>query len=333
MRDFFNSDNLFDNIRGMDGWKFQTFCQRLFLAHYGSKFNPTRKYVKDGSNDGYIEDTGEYFHMYGGKNPKPSEIIKKFRGDAQGCLNVQVNVKKMTFVCSSDILGTDPPEIQKIKAEFNLEAVEYIGPEKLIPMVQGLPIKEKCRLFNIDPYDPNPESMPIRYEKVPWIEMDKAVLRNTAMKSFSLFTILVLTVLGIGLTAFFFKVFHNVVLFYLMMVVLAAIPVITFTNHKVLAVWFNRKNKYPSLCDERAYLVKNEESINVYKLRGSCNRNGCQGTVEIKPLTKNNKKLSEAGQCSIDGLHLYTFNRKNRSGNFIENFSYVYEIKTNPNGR
>lgn len=123
--------NLFSRLMELSNPKFQT------VAPWGD--------WGDGGNDGWIQDDGHYFQVYG---PKPttkdteSEALKKAIADFDKLPKKWANVRRYSFVLNDRYCGIPAPlasAMQKLKVDKSLDETGVKGSKELTDIFMSLP--------------------------------------------------------------------------------------------------------------------------------------------------------------------------------------------------
>lgn len=131
--------NLFSRLMELSNPKFQS------VAPWGN--------WGDGGNDGWIEEDGHYFQVYG---PKPTtrdvetEAVKKATGDFDKLPEKWANVHRYTFVLNDRFCGIPAPLVsamQKLKIDKSLDEAGAKGCRELTDIFMGLPESERQEII------------------------------------------------------------------------------------------------------------------------------------------------------------------------------------------
>jgi len=131
--------NLFSQLMELSNPKFQS------IAPWGN--------WGDGGNDGWIEEDGHYFQVYG---PKPTtkdvetEAVKKAVGDFDKLPGKWTNVSRYTFVLNDRYSGIPAPlasAMQKLKIDKSLDDADVKGCKELTDIFMGLPESKRQEII------------------------------------------------------------------------------------------------------------------------------------------------------------------------------------------
>jgi hypothetical protein len=133
-----------DNIKAIEFYNFQDFCDRLLLTLYPDEFTPVRAGGRNGDmkNDGYCYISRKFFQAHATRGESANKTKNKIEEDLVGCLDKWEDVKEFIYITNDTLIGEVENFIDKLRERFPNIVIRTWSQKVLINKIKSLEIED-----------------------------------------------------------------------------------------------------------------------------------------------------------------------------------------------